>query len=172
MNNPLVSNGTPAWGHVGQQKGCQSDFEVGDPLLLDQPKITLNGYDYHPQELAFFSWFFRNDNLGIPDWYSSNGTFTTDARTLRDTLGPQVTLSKYYGNVGDNLTVTLAGFPINDAINVNYGANMGIIQIMTDNNGDGMGTFKIPPGNGAQQITTQDAATKFPTGYAWFEVVH
>lgn len=88
MNDPTVGNATPAWGHIGQVSGCQNNFEVGDPLTGTQnPPITLNGYTYHPQELAMFSWFFRSKmmqfpfpvagDLGVPTWYSTNGSFTT-----------------------------------------------------------------------------------------------
>ena len=74
MNNPTVTNWTPPWGNVGQVTGCQSNFEVGDPLTGTQyPPITLSGYTYHPQELAMMPWFYEiNSGLG---WYSTNGTF-------------------------------------------------------------------------------------------------
>jgi hypothetical protein len=35
-----------------------------------------NGFTYHLQELAFFSWFYRQDpSTGVNGWYSDNGTF-------------------------------------------------------------------------------------------------
>jgi len=37
-----------------------------------------NGFTYHLQELAFFSWFFGNPSLGIHGWDSNNGTFLSD----------------------------------------------------------------------------------------------
>ena len=89
MDDPLVNNGTPAWGHIGQVSGCQNNFEVGDPLTGTQnPPITINGYTYHPQELAMYSWFLRPNimqlpypgllgDTGVPSWYSTNGTFTS-----------------------------------------------------------------------------------------------
>ena len=78
VNDPSGMNYTPAWGRIGQVKGCQRNFEVGDPVTGKQnPVITLNGFDYHPQELAFFSWFFRSRNDGVNGWYSSNGTLRT-----------------------------------------------------------------------------------------------
>jgi hypothetical protein len=89
MNDPTVHNFTPAWGHVGQVSGCQNNFEVGDPLTGTQnPPITLNGFTYHPQELAMYSWFLRPNvmmmpisgltgDTGVPTWYSTNGTFTS-----------------------------------------------------------------------------------------------
>jgi hypothetical protein len=79
MNDPLGNNPTPAWGHIGQTSGCQTNFEVGDPLSqIDMPVIALNGYNYHVQELAFFSWFYNapsTASLGAGGKFSGNGTF-------------------------------------------------------------------------------------------------
>jgi hypothetical protein len=81
MNDPYVINPTPNWGHVGQVGGCQNNYEVGDPLTgTEFTRIVMkNGYTYHLQELAFFSWFFGAPSIGIHGWYSDNGTFLTDA---------------------------------------------------------------------------------------------
>ena len=81
MNDPYIINGTPAWGHTGQVAGCQNNLEVGDPLTgFEAPRVVMpNGFTYHLQELAFFSWFFGNPSLGIHGWDSDNGTFLTDA---------------------------------------------------------------------------------------------
>jgi hypothetical protein len=77
-NDPYVSNGTPAWGHVGQVGGCQNNLEVGDPLTGTPFNVTFNGFHYHPQELAFFSWFFRQSpSVGTGGKYSFEGTFST-----------------------------------------------------------------------------------------------
>jgi hypothetical protein len=80
-NDPLVNNATPSWGNIGQVSGCQANLEVGDPLSGTQfPPVTMNGVDYHPQELAHFSWFFGdNPSLAAGGVYSNNGTFTTPA---------------------------------------------------------------------------------------------
>ena len=83
MDDPTTSNPTPAWGHIGQVSTCQSNLENGDPLSGTQfPAITMNGFTYHPQELAFASWFYRTpapiSSGGLP-WHSNNGKFTTDA---------------------------------------------------------------------------------------------
>ena len=61
--------------------GCQNNLEVGDPLSGTNfsPIGGRNGYTYHLQELAFFSWFFGNPSLGIHGWDSNNGTFLSDA---------------------------------------------------------------------------------------------
>lgn len=82
MNDPFTNNPVPPWGHIGQQPGCQNNLEVGDPLSgtlappIYNPK---NGFTYHLQELAFFSWFYGAPSDGIHGWFSDNDTFTTDA---------------------------------------------------------------------------------------------
>jgi hypothetical protein len=76
FGNNTASPVTP-WGVIGQVSGCQSNLEVGDPLsgtLI--PVVTLNGFNYHLQESAFFSWFTHdNPSLGAGGKYSDNGTF-------------------------------------------------------------------------------------------------
>ena len=81
MNDPFTINPTPAWGGTGQVAGCQNNLEVGDPLSgTDAPPIVMsNGFTYHLQELAFFSWFLGAPSVGINGWFSNNGTFLTDA---------------------------------------------------------------------------------------------
>jgi hypothetical protein len=80
-NDPLVANQTAPWGHTGQVGACQANLEVGDPLSgTDVAPVTMpNGFTYHLQELAFFSWFFGAPSVGINGWFSNNGTFLTDA---------------------------------------------------------------------------------------------
>lgn len=80
LDDPFVNNVNPPvtpWGNIGQTAGCQSNLETGDPLtgtLL--PVVALNGFNYHLQELAFFSWFTHdNPSLGAGGKYSDNGTF-------------------------------------------------------------------------------------------------
>src|ERR1051326_154685 len=81
MDNPFGNNPVPAWGHVGQQGGCQGNLEVGDPLTgNNQPTVQgANGFTYHLQELAFFSWFYGAPSIAANGWFSDNNTFTTDA---------------------------------------------------------------------------------------------
>jgi len=81
MNDPMISNPTPPWGHTGQVGFCQPNLEVGDPLTgTNIAPITMpNGFTYHLQELAFFSWFFGKPSIGVNGWYSNNGTFMMDA---------------------------------------------------------------------------------------------
>jgi hypothetical protein len=83
MDDPFVKNATPAWGHIGQVPGCQSNLEVGDPLTGTNVKVKMsNGITYHPQELAFRDWFYRTKSIGLNGWYSSRGTFTSNAGSL------------------------------------------------------------------------------------------
>ena len=83
MDDPFTINPTPAWGGTGQVAAgsCQNNLEVGDPLSgTNAPPIVMpNGFTYHLQELAFFSWFFGTPSIGINGWFSDNGTFLTDA---------------------------------------------------------------------------------------------
>jgi len=79
MDDPLGTNPTPAWGGIGQVSGCQTNWEVGDPLSGSlMPGITLTGKTYHMQELGFFSWYFNKlgvASTGAAGKFSSNGTF-------------------------------------------------------------------------------------------------
>jgi hypothetical protein len=82
INDPFVTNPVPAWGNTGQDIGiCQNNLEVGDPLSGSNfsPIVMPNGFTYHLQELAFFSWFYGAPGIGIHGWFSNNGTFLTDA---------------------------------------------------------------------------------------------
>ena len=80
QNDPSGVNPTPSWGHIGQVTGCQANLEVGDPLSGTTFKVNLNGFTYHPQQLAFFSWFYhQKPSLGVHGWYSDQGTFKTPA---------------------------------------------------------------------------------------------
>lgn len=80
-NDPTGFNPTPAWGNTGQVVGCQNNLEVGDPLTgTNIPNVVMpNGFSYHLQELAFFSWFYGAPTLGLNGWFSDNGTFLSDA---------------------------------------------------------------------------------------------
>ncbi len=92
VNDPSTVNLTPEWGNIGQVGGCavsgsthtpgQNNLEVGDPLSGTlSPGITMpNGVTYHPQELAFYSWFIGGPSTGAGGKYSSNGTFSGYAK--------------------------------------------------------------------------------------------
>jgi len=79
--DPFINNFTPPWGHIGQVADCYSLLEVGDPLSGSLFKIPMpNGFTYHPQETAYFSWFFNQpQSYGAFGYYSSGGTFTSPA---------------------------------------------------------------------------------------------
>ena len=82
VNDPFVNNATRPWGHVGQVANCQANLEVGDPLSGTSVSVPELGFTYHPQELAFFSWFYRQaPSLGVNGWYSNKGTFKTTQGT-------------------------------------------------------------------------------------------
>jgi hypothetical protein len=86
LDDPLVTNPTPAWGGIGQVSGCQDNWEVGDPLTgTDFPPITMaNGVTYDPQELAFYSWYYNaktTASLGAGGKFSMNGTFAGPSKT-------------------------------------------------------------------------------------------
>jgi hypothetical protein len=85
MNDPFVNNPTNAWGGIGQVSGCQSNFEVGDPLSGTFVPVKMGPagqkFLYHPQEMAFLSWFYHEvPSIGINGKYSNNGTFGGDAK--------------------------------------------------------------------------------------------
>jgi hypothetical protein len=85
LDDPLVTNPTPAWGGIGEVSGCQFNWEPGDPLTgIDYPAITMaGGALYHPQELAFRSWYYNartQASTGAGGKFSSNGTLSGPAR--------------------------------------------------------------------------------------------
>lgn len=80
MDDPLTTNPTRPWGHVGQVSGCQNTLEVGDPLSGKLASVTLSSHVYHVQELAFTSWFYHQaTSTGVNGWYSNYGTFKAPA---------------------------------------------------------------------------------------------
>ncbi len=81
MDDPVGPNTTPSWGHIGQVSGCQENLEVGDPLTGTAMTVVMPSGVYHPQEMAFFSWFFpTGPSTGLYRRYSMNGTFKTPAQ--------------------------------------------------------------------------------------------
>jgi hypothetical protein len=83
MDDPMGANPTPSWGNTGQVGiECQANLEVGDPLTGTNFPVPLNGFTYHLQELAFFSWFYGQvPSIGVNGAYSFNDTFTSYAPT-------------------------------------------------------------------------------------------
>lgn len=88
----LVPAWTPPAGNVGV---CQNALDPGYPLLgvLVQPGAAASSsnsvqsgaatFTYDLQELAFYSWFYRQDpSLGVNGWFSTNNTLVTDASAV------------------------------------------------------------------------------------------
>ena len=83
FNDPFGNNAVPLWGHVGQDlKGCQGNLEVGDPLTGTSFQITDGTFTYNPQDLAFFSWFYRSAAIGTGGLASFSGTFAAGQPTI------------------------------------------------------------------------------------------
>jgi hypothetical protein len=83
LNDPFGNNAVPLWGHVGQDpKGCQGNLEVGDPLTGTSFQIADGKFTYHPQDLAFFSWFYRSEAIGTGGLASFIGTFGAGQKTV------------------------------------------------------------------------------------------
>ena len=82
-DDPDGSNPTAPWGNIGQVSGCQNNLEVGDPLSGNPLRViqTVGGFNYHAQDLAFFSWFYhQKPSIGIlSTYYSLYGLFKTSA---------------------------------------------------------------------------------------------
>jgi len=75
--DPLIRNVVPAW--IQPKSGvCFSNLlEVGDVIQAD-PKLSfrvrVNGADYHPQDVALFSWFAQQSpSIGLDGRYSYRG---------------------------------------------------------------------------------------------------
>ncbi len=84
VNNPfsISGNATPLWQFVPPSATCAYFFNTPAPLYEGQeipPLVMPNGFTYHLPELAFFSWFFGGQSLGVNGWYSNNNTLKTDA---------------------------------------------------------------------------------------------
>ena len=85
MDDPLGTNTAPAWGNLQRAPGCSTSLEVGNPMIGDYFSqsgntgiLMPNGITYDPQELAFFSWFYRESpSMGAGGVYSDSGTFTS-----------------------------------------------------------------------------------------------
>ena len=91
MNDPLLTNSTPSWGHIGEvPNNCGVKLEVGDPLDgISMPLINISGHNYHVQELAFFSWFYNAKLEGFPRRRRrvlGNGRFTGPSKICNPTV--------------------------------------------------------------------------------------
>lgn len=80
MDDPFVNNVVPPWGDPAGGIGadptvCVNNLlEVGDPIEnFANPVflVTVNGKTYHPQDIAFFSWFaHQKTSIGLHGQYS------------------------------------------------------------------------------------------------------
>jgi len=83
-SDPLVNNAVPAWPKPGSTACFSNILEVGDaiePFPNLSFRVVLNGNEYHPQDVAFFSWFTRQvPSIGLKGRYSYRGDkFTAPA---------------------------------------------------------------------------------------------
>jgi hypothetical protein len=59
------------------------------PIMTPTKPITMpNGFTYHLQELAFFSWFFGAPSVAVNGWFSNYNTFSDQGGTPLD-AGPR-----------------------------------------------------------------------------------
>jgi hypothetical protein len=76
-SDPLVNNAIPAWPQPDSTACFSNILEVGDAIQNFSNlsfKVILNGAEYHPQDVAFFSWFARQTpSIGLKGRYSYRG---------------------------------------------------------------------------------------------------
>jgi hypothetical protein len=112
VNDPLTINSTPPWGHTGHVTGCQSNLEVSNPLTGTNFTDKADSFTYHPQELAFFSWFYhQKPSLGVNGWYSNHGTFKTPAAPCTAQTAHGKISARYPGADISNTTPPLTANP-------------------------------------------------------------
>jgi hypothetical protein len=59
MDDPFVRSFVPSWGQIGQVPDCNFALETGDPVTGTAFEVKMNGFNYHPEDLVFLSWFAR-----------------------------------------------------------------------------------------------------------------
>ena len=90
MDDPLSVSSVPLWvPPLSSIVTCQNVLDPGYPLIgfLLHPGAASSNvsaqtstFTYDLQELAFYSWFYRQGpSLGVNGWFSTNNTLTTDA---------------------------------------------------------------------------------------------
>jgi len=76
-SDPLINNAIPAWPQPGSTACFSNILEGGDAIQnLPNPtfRVLLNGAEFHPQDIAFFSWFTRQTpSIGFRGRYSYRG---------------------------------------------------------------------------------------------------
>jgi hypothetical protein len=80
QDDPLVTNPTPPWENASLGM-CQANLEVSDPLTgTNIPTVRMpDGYSYHLQEIAFYSWFYGPPSIAAGKKFSDNGTYKSAA---------------------------------------------------------------------------------------------
>ncbi len=81
LDNPQLSNATPAWGKLRNIKTCRKDLDTGDALAGTTHNLTMpNGFVYHVQDELFVPWFYRiNPSFSVNKQFSLFASLTTDA---------------------------------------------------------------------------------------------
>jgi hypothetical protein len=109
VDDPLGTNPTPRWGNIGQVGTCsansggQTNWENGDPVTghLYPGILMSNGFTYHPQEIAFWGWFYDGFSggaavpiavnganvAGAGGKFSTNGTFGGPSKICKNGSG-------------------------------------------------------------------------------------
>lgn len=76
-SDPLVSNLVPAWMQPGSSACFSNILEVGDAIETFPNlsfRVLINGTEFHPQDVALFSWFARQSpSIGLKGRYSYKG---------------------------------------------------------------------------------------------------
>jgi hypothetical protein len=79
INDPFLSNIVPDWSYSVPpliSSACSDLLETGDPLELVNFPVPLDGFTYHLQDAAFFSYFARQSpSIGYQGRYTFLGTF-------------------------------------------------------------------------------------------------
>jgi hypothetical protein len=80
-DDPFVNNIVPGWNNPQTPGSCSDLLEIGDPVS-DQGirPVILNGYTYHPEDLAFLSWFSGAvPSTSVNAWYTFGNYYSSPA---------------------------------------------------------------------------------------------
>lgn len=78
MNDPFAVNFIPPVSISILGTGCNPLLEVADPLDDKAYPVTLNGVEYHPQDIAFLPWFERGSpSFSVNGYYSFRNELTS-----------------------------------------------------------------------------------------------
>ncbi len=85
MDDPFVHNTVTPWrpdDPADPYYGCSNLLEVGDPVASYGFTVTINGKDYHPTDVAHFSWFARQSpSVAENGYYTYLNNWPTYAQT-------------------------------------------------------------------------------------------